>query len=138
MKRLMIAAACVALAACDRAEAPPAPAETTPAAMPTAGTADMAGTYEVKMEDGTVVMSTLFADGTYIDATDGVEGERGTWRADGDKTCFDPQGDPPEECSTTSAPAADGSFEVIDADGNETGIVVRKVEPTAPAPTPAG
>lgn len=136
MKILMITAACVALAACDRAETPPAPAETTPAATPTADTASMAGTYEVTMEDGTVAMSTLFADGSYVDTTDGVESERGTWRADGERTCFDPAGDPPEECHATSTPAADGSFKVLDAEGQETGVTVRKVDASA-TPTAA-
>lgn len=141
MKKLTIAAACVVLAACNKAEAPPAPTETTPAAMETASAADMAGTYEVTMEDGAVVMSTLNADGTYVDTTDGAETESGTWRADGDKTCFDPEGDAPEECSATSAPAADGSFKVLDEMGKETGVTVRKVEAAAtpaPAPAPAG
>lgn len=131
MRTLMIALPLLALAACNKAEAP-APVETTAAAAtPTVAASmdstSMAGTYEIKNPDGTVVNETINADGTYVDSKDGKEMQRGKWRADGARTCFDPDGADPEACFTTSQPAADGSFKVIGPDGKETGMVVRKV-----------
>lgn len=137
MKYALLLAATAALAACgSKTEAPPAPAETTSAGTTTGATAtgDMAGTYEVKMADGSVIMETINSDGTYIDATvEGTETERGTWRQDGAKMCFDPAGDAPENCFTGGAPGADGTFKVTDGDGKVVSTV-RKIDPTAAAP----
>lgn len=141
MKYAILLAATAALAACgSKEEAPPTPVETTAAdtTMDATATGDMAGTYEVKMADGTVVVETINSDGTYVDATaDGTETERGTWRQDGAKMCFDPAGDAPENCFTGGAPGADGSFQVTDGDGKVVSTV-RKVDPAATAPAPAG
>ena len=130
MRRLIIALPLLALAACNKAETP-APAETTAAATPTVAasmdSAAMVGSYEIKNADGTVVSETINADGTFVDTRDGTEVQRGKWRADGARTCFDPDGADPEMCFTTSQPSADGSFKVIGPDGKETGAIVRKV-----------
>lgn len=133
MKNLLLAATCLALAACNEAEAPAPETTETPAATVTpnvaaAGVGEMAGTYEVTDAEGTVTMETLNADGTYVDMVDGTETERGTWRADGSRTCFDPAGNAPETCYTGSTPDAEGTFRAIGPDGEETGITVRKIE----------
>lgn len=132
MKKLLIVAAMASLAACgSKEEAPVEPVETADTTMDATATGDMTGEYEVKMADGTVVRETINADGTYVDATvDGTETERGTWRQDGDKMCFDPEGDAPEACYSGGAPGEDGSFEVRDAEGNVTSTV-RKIEADA-------
>ncbi|TMM50003.1 hypothetical protein [Qipengyuania marisflavi] len=129
MKKFVMMAACVALAACGSNEtAEVEPVDTTVAADPATATGDMSGTYEVKMADGSVVMQTVNPDGTYVDMTNGTETERGTWRAEGDKMCFDPTGDGAEACYSATAPGADGTFTTIGPDGMETGSTVRKIE----------
>ncbi|MEZ5682338.1 MAG: hypothetical protein R3E14_13695 [Erythrobacter sp.] len=132
MKYTILLAATVALAACgSKEEAPVEPVETADTTMEATATGDMAGVYEVKMADGTVVRETINSDGTYVDATlEGAETERGTWRQDGDKMCFDPEGDAPEACFAGGAPGEDGTFEVRDADGN-VASTVRKISDAA-------
>ena len=149
MKKLLVISACVALAACGKSEAPkaeattaatPAAAATTAATTPTdpALAAAMAGTYEMKLADGRVVMETINADGTFVDMIDGKESQRGTWRQDNEKTCFDPAGDAVEACYTAGQAGADGSFETRDAKG-AVFSTVRKVAAgtAAPAASPA-
>lgn len=136
MHRSLIFVPLLALAACGQSETTPA-ADTTTIAVPTpattgAATGDMSGTYEVTMADGTVMMETVNTDGTYVDTQDGEEVDRGRWRADGNRMCYDPDGADPEACYSSTAPAADGSFRVIGADGQQTGATVRKIG-TAPA-----
>lgn len=123
-KSVLIATAVLALSACNKTsettvEAPTATdtamATTAPAATQ-AATGTMAGTYEVTRADGTKVTETINADGTYVDVANGKE-TKGTWRMDGAKACFDEAGDVAEVCYTTSAPAADGSFQVSGPDG---------------------
>lgn len=129
---LTLAAATLALAACGNktdADADTTPMATdtamaTPMATTAAATGNMAGTYEVTMADGSKMTETINADGTYTDVMDGKE-TRGTWRMDGEKACFDPEGDKPEVCHTTTAPGADGSFTATTPDG--TTMTVRKV-----------
>mgnify|MGYP000147274725 FL=1 len=135
MKQLLVLTAALALAACGQrtetaTEATPAAADTTMAGAPSpasnqAPTGDMAGKYEATMADGKVMTETINADGTYVDLLDGKE-TRGRWRMDGARSCFDPDGDRPEECYTAGTPAADGSFVVTSADG-KTKTTVRKV-----------
>jgi hypothetical protein len=74
--------------------------------------AEMAGTYEVVSEDGTVVLQTVAADGTYFETIDGSETERGTWHQKGDRMCFDPDGDRFEQCYTGGPADSNGSFSV--------------------------
>lgn len=128
MKRLLIIAACGALAACgsNDAEEAPAPVETQAGSTDTATTSQMTGTYEMTMEDGTTVRQQVNADGTYVDRDlQGNELERGTWRQEGEQLCYDPEGADPEECWSGGTVGADGSFEVYDADGNVDGTVRR-------------
>lgn len=129
---LTLATATLSLAACGQkaettAEATPMSSETvvaTPVETTGAATGSMAGTYEVTMGDGSTMTQTINADNTYTDVMDGRE-TTGTWRMDGQRSCFDPEGSAAEECYTTSAVAADGSFTATSADGTTT--KVRKV-----------
>lgn len=132
MKALLVLGTALALAACNQkteTTVEPAATDTTMAEAPSpasnqAATGDMAGQYEVTMADGKVMTETINADGTYVDLMDGKE-TRGKWRADGARTCFDPDGDAAEECYTSDPPAADGSFVVTGADGSK--ATIRKV-----------
>ena len=134
MKKFLIIAAYGTLAACgsNEAEEPVEPIDTTS----TAGTTDtatnsqMTGTYEMTMDDGTVVRQRVNADGTYVDTDmQGNELERGTWRQQGSQLCYDDAGPGAEECWTGSAPGADGSFEATGDNGST--VTVRRVDDTA-------
>lgn len=129
---LLLACTALALTACSKKEETtvetPAATDTamaTPMASATTtgpATGNMAGKYEVTMADGRRMTSNVNADGTYVDVMDGKE-MKGTWRMDGAKSCFDEEGDVAEVCYTTSAPAADGSFQTMDANGKVTSTV---------------
>ena len=129
MKKLILLAGIAALAACSgkepaaeegaAAEAPAteAVAAATPAAGPTPGS------YDVTGPDGTKLVATLMADGTYVDRDEaGKVLEKGTWATKDGKTCFDDEGDKAKVCYTDSAPAADGSFTATEADGKVTQV----------------
>jgi hypothetical protein len=137
MKKLIALAAIATLAACgERAEEAPAPVDTTAAAAMPAET-DPAGTYDVKMADGTMGKTTINADGTYVDiGADGTE-ERGTFTRANGQDCFDPEGDAPAVCWTVGPPAADGSFTATTVDGKTTVTVMRAADGAAAAPAPA-
>lgn len=149
MKKLLVISACVALAACGKSETPAADATTaaTPETTATAAAAPatdpalaaaMAGAYEMKLADGRVVMETINADGTFVDMVDGKETQRGTWRQENEKTCFDPAGDAPEACYTGGVAGPDGSFETRDSKGNVYSTVRKVATGATPAPaTPA-
>lgn len=136
MKKFLVAASCVALAACgsNEAEAPVEPIETAETTLDSTATGNVAGTYEVKLADGSVTMQTINADDTYVDTTpDGTRIGGGTWRTgDNGTMCFDPEGNDPEECYTGGAPAEDGAFEMRGEDGTVQSSV-RKVETQAMA-----
>ena len=126
MKKLIAIAAIGTLAACGNPaeEADDPIVAETPAAT-TGATNEMTGTYEVTMTDGTVVTQTLRSDGTYSDVANGEVTETGTWRANGEQMCYDPEGDGAEQCYMGGQPGADGSFEVRDDEGNVTSTVRR-------------
>lgn len=138
MKKLIAIAAIGTLAACGSADEPEeAVAEETVVETGEA-TGSPAGTYEATLADGSTITQTINEDGTYRDVANGEEVESGNWRTDGDQLCFDPEGDEPEACFTGGDPAADGSFDVMDGDGNVT-MTVRKVEaPATMDAAPAG
>ena len=138
MKTLLtVTAAALALASCSKK------ADTTVVASPTetamvqtpspmanqAPTGSMAGTYEMTRANGAKMTLTNNADGTYTMVENGKT-DKGTWRMDGSKSCYDLDGAEPEVCYTTSPVAADGSFTSTAPDG--TAVTVRK---TAAAPT---
>ncbi|GMM94454.1 hypothetical protein [Qipengyuania sp. MTN3-11] len=130
-------AACAALIACNDA-AEEADDPLVAATAPPVGTVEtLAGTYEVTMANGTVVMQTLRSDGTYNDMADGEVIETGTWRTDEKQLCFDPEGDGEEQCFAGGPAGPDGSFQTHDGDGNVLASVRRvgdenlATEPTA-------
>jgi len=139
MRKFVIFATCVALAGCgsSEVEAPEAEAENAEAqefTLDSTAMGNIAGTYEVKLADGSVSMQTINPDGTYVDTTpDGTRIGGGTWRTgDKGKMCFDPEGNDPEECYIGGAPGEDGAFEMRGADGTVQSSV-RKVEAQAMA-----
>ena len=130
MKKFLILAACGALAACGSNDADEAPEtiETDVAVTDTASADQMAGTYEVTMEDGSVTRQRVNADGTYVDTDlEGNETERGTWRQNGEQLCYDPEGAEGETCWTGGVQSADGTFSASTTDGSVT-TTVRKIE----------
>ena len=127
MKKLILLAGIAALAACTGKE--PAAEETAAAEAPAAAVAAAPavtatpGSYDVTGPDGTKLVATLMADGTYVDRDEaGKVLEKGKWAVKDGKTCFDDEGDKPEVCYTDSAPAADGSFTATEADGKVTQV----------------
>ena len=128
MKKLILLAGIAALCACSSQE--PAAEDTAAAEAPTAEVAAAApaagptpGSYDVTGPDGTKLVATLMADGSYVDR-DGADKviEKGKWAVKDGKTCFDDEGDKAEVCYTDSAPAADGSFTATTADGKVTQV----------------
>ncbi|UVI38966.1 hypothetical protein [Qipengyuania spongiae] len=135
---ILVTASCSLLAACGNpAEEADDPIVAETPVAPTNAVDGMAGTYEVVMADGTVVSQTLRADGTYSDVAEGEVVETGSWRADGSRLCYDPEGDEPEQCFAGGQIAADGSFQTRDDQGNVVSTVRRigdenmTTEPTA-------
>ncbi len=86
-------AAGIALAACSPDQPKPQPVKESPSP------ADIAGTYEATLADGSRIRQSLNADGTYLDSdADGNPIEKGTWRLDGKSLCYDPEGSEPDVC----------------------------------------
>jgi hypothetical protein len=143
MKKLIALAAVAALAACgDRTEEAPVTETATAEATTAATTDDPAGTYTVKMADGTTGTTVINADGTYVDTDKDGNEARGTFARRDGKDCFDPEGDEPEECWAVSPPGADGSFTATAPDGKTTVTVTRSAggattPTTTAAATPA-
>ena len=131
MKKFVLLAGIALLAACSEKQEAAAPPETVAAdTMPVDASASSAaapvtpGVYDATRPDGTKVVATLNADGTYQrDYGDKVE--KGTWVGRGDQTCFDPEGDAAESCNTRGPAAADGSFESTDPEGAVAKVVPR-------------
>lgn len=130
MKKLVLLAGVALLAACGEREEAAAPeaateamsAEAAPAAAAVGG--GVPGTYDVTQADGSKLVATLSADGTYQrDFGDRVE--KGTYVFKGNQTCFDPEGDVGESCNTRSPAAADGSFDSTDPKGAVNKVVPR-------------
>lgn len=130
MKKLVLLAAVAALSACSQKaeeskETAAAPAEAAaPAAAADSGTAP--GTYDVKMADGTMATSTINADGTYVDTDAKGKAVKGQFAQHDGKDCFDPDGDEPGMCWSTSKPAADGSFTATADDGTVVTVTPKK------------
>ncbi len=125
MRKIILIAGMAALAACSKpAEVAPAATETAAAPAPVASATP--GSYDVTAPDGTKSVSTLNADGSYVD-TDaaGKETAKGKWATEDSKTCFTPDGGA-KECYTDSVPAADGSFTATNTKGE-----IAQVKPQA-------
>lgn len=134
MKKLLLLAGIAALTACSQKTEEPkentvASVENTAAATP-AATADSAttapGDYDVKMADGTMGMTTINADGSYVDTDAKGKQVKGKFAHKDGKDCFDPDGDETETCWTVSAPGADGSFTAKAADGTTVTVSPKK------------
>ena len=91
-------------------------------ASPTVVPSHAPGSYDVTDADGTKSVTTMMADGSYVDrdSKDKVIA-KGKTAVKGDKMCFMPEGKP-EECYTETAVAADGSFTATGADGKTSTI----------------
>ncbi|NIJ36546.1 phage/plasmid primase-like uncharacterized protein [Sphingopyxis panaciterrae] len=130
MKKLVLLAALTALSACSqKAEekkevaAEPA-AEAEPAATSDSGTP--AGSYDVKMADGTMATTTINADGTYVDTDAKGKATKGQYATHDGKDCFDPDGDEMGMCWALTKPAADGSFTATADDGTVATVTPKK------------
>lgn len=129
MKNLALVASLALLASCGSGDPAPEATASTDATLPMDAAATPAaagptpGSYDVTGPDGTKMVVTLMADGTYVDRdlSDKVV-EKGKWAVKDGKTCFDDDGDKAEVCYTDSAPAADGSFTATEADGKVTQV----------------
>jgi hypothetical protein len=113
----------LALSACGKKEEAPAvdaaASDAAAVASAPAAAAPMTGDFAVSDAAGKPLMTTTInPDGTYRDVLPKGLPIAGVWKAKDGKTCFDPSGKDPEECFTTSAPGADGSFTATGADGS--------------------
>lgn len=128
MRKLMfIAAATLALAGCKKAAAPdeamapaatPSMAAAKPAPAATMAMADLVGTWDFTMADGTKGTTVFNADGSYKDDDAKAGKTIGRFTLKDGKVCMDPAGDKPETCDTPGTPGADGMMPVTAADGS--------------------
>ncbi len=125
MKRLIVAAAVVALAGCNQSEPAPAPEATTAAvAEPMAADGKpTAGKYKITTADGKTMMEEVKADGTYVDTdADGKVVETGTWV----------QKSPTQYCYTK---AEEGATEVCNTEGVDANGVWTSTNPEGKSAT---
>ena len=129
MNKLALLAGVALLASCgSKTEPAPDAMATADTTMPMdagaspAATGPTAGSYDVTGPDGSKSVTTIMADGTYVDrdAKDKVI-EKGMVAMKDGKTCFTPEGKT-ETCYTDGAVAADGSFKATAADGKVTQV----------------
>ena len=116
MKKLILLAGPLALAACSEAEAP----VEEEAVVEEAVAVDTApGTYDYTTADGAVTGKIVMnEDGTYVDNEVGKDEDTGTWRTGEGQTCFTSAAEGSEEiCFTDSAPGEDGAWVSTAADG---------------------
>lgn len=123
MKRLISAAAVVALAGCN-SEAP-APEATATAEATTAAAAPMAadgkptpGNFKITTADGKVVMEEVKADGTYVDTMDGKVVETGRWvQKSPTEYCYTKDGEGAKEVCNTEGVDAKGVWTSTNSEG---------------------
>ena len=126
MKKIVVLASCIALAACSKGDAPAEPDAEVTAETPVAEES-MAGTYEATAADGSKSTTVMGDDGSYSEtAADGTV-TTGTVAMVKDQTCFNSseEGAAPE-CWTDGEPAEDGSWVATSDDGVE--VTIRKVK----------
>ncbi|MEO5707002.1 MAG: hypothetical protein ABIT10_06190 [Alteraurantiacibacter sp.] len=128
MKRLLVLAGALALAACgnDAGDGEPAPVDSAPTS-PTTVPSPLAGTYGATGADGAPWTTMLEADGRYRNTVAGELTESGTWAQTGDQLCFTPTPQPGDSssagrqtCQTLLNVNDDGSLVVRDESGQET------------------
>ena len=130
MKRFVVLAGIALLAACSQNEEAAAPEAVASEEMPVDAGATPAvaeatpGVNDVTRPDGTKLVSTLNADGTY-ERDYGETVEKGKWVSRGGQTCFDPEGEAAESCNTRGPAAADGSFESTNPETGVSKVVPR-------------
>lgn len=125
MRKILTALAIlpIAITACSQepTEAPAKVPSVEPAAPASAsGNGSPPGAYQVTAADGTLSITTINADGTYIDSNaQGAVAAEGTYAVVDGKTCFMPitEGATPM-CYTESAASPDGSFTATGDDGS--------------------
>ena len=127
MKKFIILGGVALLAACGAKKdagadvAATDAAATTAAAVP-AAVAPAPGSYDVTNPDGSKGVTTLMADGGFVDRdAAGKVTSKGKWAMVDGKTCFTPETGA-AECYTDSAAAADGSFTATDSKGAVTQV----------------
>lgn len=89
----------------------------------------VAGRYKVVRADGSGFISVINADGTYSEVVDGVTTVTGTWKAEGERTCYDPDGKEGRTCYSFGEPvqpAEEGSFAARSDKGDV--FTVRRVD----------
>ena len=127
MKRIALIVIVGALGACSK------PADESPAAPAAAETASddsIAGSYRVVRADGSSYTSVINADGTYSEVENGATRETGRWQAEGERTCYDPDGPAGRVCysfSEPTQPAEEGTF-LAKSEKNGEVFTVRKIE----------
>lgn len=131
MKKLILIAGCVSLAACSQGEAP-AEADKEMMAAETAAEETLVGTYDATGADGVTSVTTVDTEGNYTVTVDGAEVEAGTVVETADQTCFNSseEGSAPE-CWTDGEPAEDGSWVATSDDGATMTITKRAEEAAA-------
>lgn len=129
MKKIVLVAALAALSACSQKAEDAAPAaETAAADAAPAATSGAAGTYDVKMPDGSMAKTVINADGTYVDTDPKGAEVKGKFAQKDGKDCFDADGDEPEVCWTVTKPDASGAFTATAPDGKTT-VTVSPAKP---------
>jgi len=128
MKKLVVLAGALVLAACGSNEAEVAETEIASGEAAEAGgdagdVSPLVGSYGGESEDGQAWVSSLNADGTYQDVVGGEVSETGTWTHEDSQLCFNPnveEGTVSEQtCLTLVNVNEDGSLLMSDAEGNE-------------------
>ena len=140
MKKFVILGAVALLAACGSKTEPAADTSATPAAMGDASAPAMGdasapamvaaapkpGSYDVTDPAGKKSVTTIMADGTFVDRdTAGKVTSKGKVAMKDGKTCFTDE-KAVETCYTDGKPAADGSFDATSADGKVTKVSPHK------------
>lgn len=125
MKKIVLAASILGLAACSQPEeaAPVEEEEVVEAAPAAVDGGPLAGSYNTVDADGQSAIWSLAEDGTFTLTAEGVDPVTGTYTntsgEDGDTFCANPEGDDTDEtCWTISVPAEDGSWTATAADGS--------------------
>lgn len=126
MKRLLVLAGAVALAACGSgaSDGESANAAPVPSAAATQVPAELVGTYGAQGVDGKAWTTTLATDGSYRNTVAGELTESGSWSKMGDAICFTPTpaagSAAAQTCQTLVNVNEDGSLVVRDEAGQET------------------